>query len=64
MRVAFYLLVQILLKGRGCNGNMSTPDGSFGPNTLGAVKLFQEKAGLEVDGYVGPMTWRKLLGCA
>ncbi len=54
--------LQILLKGRGCNGNMSTPDGSFGPNTLGAVKLFQEKAGLEVDGYVGPLTWRKLLG--
>lgn len=54
--------LQILLAGRGCNGNMHTPDGEFGPNTLGAVKLYQKKAGLEVDGIVGKLTWSSLLG--
>jgi len=54
--------LQILLKGRGCNGNMHEPDGIFGPNTLGAVKRYQEKAGLSADGIVGPLTWRALLG--
>ncbi len=54
--------LQILLSGRGCNGNMNTPDGIFGTNTLGAVKLYQKKAGLEVDGVVGVLTWRSLLG--
>lgn len=54
--------LQILLKGRGFPGNMHAPDGIFGPNTLGAVKLFQEAAGLECDGIVGVRTWRALLG--
>lgn len=54
--------LQILLAGRGCNGKMHTPDGAFGPNTEGAVKLYQEKVGLTVDGIAGPNTWGKLLG--
>ena len=54
--------LQILLSGRGCNGDMHTPDGIFGNNTLGAVKLFQKKANIDVDGVVGPITWAKLLG--
>ena len=54
--------LQILLKGRGCNGDMHAPDGLFGPNTLGAVKLYQNKVGLEDDGVVGKLTWSKLLG--
>lgn len=54
--------LQILLSGRGCNGDMHTPDGIFGPNTLGAVKLYQKKYGLSVDGIVGILTWRSLLG--
>ena len=54
--------LQILLSGRGCNGNMNAPDGDFGPNTLGAVQLYQKKAGLEVDGIVGVLTWSSLLG--
>lgn len=31
-------------------------DGEGGPNTLGAVKVFQESKGLSPDGYVGPST--------
>lgn len=54
--------LQILLKGRGCNGNMHAPDGIFGPNTLGAVKCYQERANLEADGIVGVLTWSALLG--
>ncbi len=53
--------LQILLKGRGCNGKMNAPDGIFGPNTLGAVQMFQKKYGLEADGIVGILTWTKLL---
>lgn len=54
--------LQILLAGRGCNGKMHTPDGSFGPNTEGAVKLYQQKAGLVVDGIAGSKTMTSLLG--
>lgn len=53
--------LQVLLSGRGCNGNMNKPDGIFGPNTLGAVQMFQKKYGLQVDGIVGIHTWTKLL---
>lgn len=54
--------LQILLAGRGCNGKMSTPDGIFGPNTLGAVKMYQRKNNLADDGVVGILTWSSLLG--
>lgn len=54
--------LQILLKGRGCNGNMYAPDGEFGPNTEGAVELYQEIHGLDVDGIAGPDTMGCLLG--
>ena len=54
--------MQILLAGRGYNGNMHTPDGIFGPNTNGAVVLFQKATGLDPDGICGPLTWSKLLG--
>lgn len=55
--------LQILLKGRGYNGSMNTPDGVFGPNTEGAVKLYQKAEGLTVDGIAGPATLGSLLGC-
>lgn len=54
--------LQILLTGRGCKGKMHEPDGIFGPNTLGAVKLYQEKSKLDADGVVGKLTWSALLG--
>ena len=35
-------------------------DGDFGPITQKAVKAFQQKMGLLVDGIVGPKSWEKL----
>lgn len=56
------LALQILLRGRGYNGNMYEKlDGVFGGNTEGAVKLFQKAKGLTVDGIAGTNTWNKLL---
>ena len=38
-------------------------DGQFGPNTTNAVKDFQKKEGISVDGIVGPQTWHQLGKC-
>lgn len=37
-------------------------NGRFGPLTEAAVKAYQRRAGLEVDGIVGPQTWTSLFG--
>jgi peptidoglycan hydrolase-like protein with peptidoglycan-binding domain len=37
-------------------------DGDFGPKTEAAVKVFQKQKGLQVDGKVGELTWKALLG--
>lgn len=54
--------LQFLLRDRGYNGNMGTPDGIFGPNTDGAVKAYQKAKGLVADGVVGQKTMSLLLG--
>ncbi len=38
-------------------------DGQFGSLTESAVKDFQKKKGLSVDGVVGPITWHALGNC-
>lgn len=42
-------------------GYTLTIDGKFGPITTQAVKDFQQKYGLKVDGIVGPETWKALV---
>lgn len=37
-----------------------TEDGIFGSKTLAAVKDFQKRRSLVVDGIVGPITWRQI----
>ena len=59
---------QLLLIHRGynCGGRKNlfgkeTPDGDFGPATEKAVKTIQLSAEVEVDGELGPETWRVLI---
>ncbi|MHB1680326.1 MAG: peptidoglycan-binding domain-containing protein [bacterium] len=35
-------------------------DGMIGKNTISAVKVFQKKKGLKVDGIIGPLTLKAL----
>lgn len=51
--------IQIALRNAGFNPG--TIDGRNGPKTKEAIKLFQKKFGLGIDGMVGPKTW-ELLG--
>ena len=44
------------------NGYALTEDGIFGDQTLDAVRDFQEKSGLSVDGIAGVNTWTALQG--
>jgi hypothetical protein len=46
------------LKAAGCNPG--SVDGVFGRHTLAAVKSYQRKHHLSVDGVVGPKTWNAL----
>ena len=51
--------LQMLLNGSGFS--CGAVDGSFGSNTLSAVKSFQKASKLDVDGIVGSITWTALL---
>ena len=51
--------IQYLLNQR-INAKLGT-DGIYGPKTTAAVKAFQKKVKLPVDGIVGPMTYPKLI---
>ena len=52
-------LLQSLLKCRGCNVLV---DGIFGDALTHKVKQFQSENGLDPDGAVGPITWKRLMG--
>lgn len=54
--------LQALLKGYGYNLGIWGVDGDFGAATDKAVKQYQKKKGLVVDGIVGANTWKSLLG--
>ena len=51
--------LQELLNGNGFSLDM---DGIFGEKTHAAVREYQQKMGLDVDGIVGDLTWGKLFG--
>lgn len=54
--------LQILLMGRGYSVGNCGADGDFGKDTLAAVKAYQKKKGLAVDGIAGKNTMSSLLG--
>ena len=54
--------LQLLLKAAGLYSKNA--DGKFGPLTEAAVKAFQRKHGLKVDGWAGPQTMAKLRAAA
>ena len=56
------MLLQEKLISLGYSCGPCSADGEFGNATRVAVMQFQKDKGLEVDGIVGPNTWRKLLG--
>lgn len=54
-------LQSILIAKFRINCGAAGPDGDFGTHTEKAVRLFQERKKLKVDGVVGSNTWRALL---
>lgn len=59
------LLLQRLLRGmsfRDDDNVVLVRDGDFGEKTEQALRKFQEKNNLEVDGICGPASWGKMIG--
>ena len=54
--------LQRMLHAMGYNLGARPVDGSFGPQTLTAVKKYQAEKKLTADGIVGAKTWASLLG--
>ena len=54
--------LQRMLYAMGYNIGSDPIDGDFGSKTDAAVRAYQKKKGLAVDGIVGAKTWGKLLG--
>lgn len=54
--------LQILLIGNGCTCGSWGADGNFGSGTEAAVRNYQKKNKLQVDGMAGPETMKSLLG--
>lgn len=54
--------LQILLIGNGCSCGSWGADGNFGSGTESAVRKYQKKKNLQVDGKAGPETMKSLLG--
>lgn len=54
-------IIQRLLTRKGYSLPIYGADGSYGDETVKAVKQFQKDNGLVVDGVVGQNTWKKLL---
>ena len=53
--------LQLLLIGNGCSVGKYGVDGDFGGDTAAAVRRYQSRKGLTVDGIAGPATWSALL---
>lgn len=57
-------LMQKCLRGlnyNGLDGRLISVDADAGPNTIFALKAFQKKAGIDVDGICAEKSWRILL---
>jgi hypothetical protein len=60
MKGADVVIVQHRLQAKGFNVGASQADGIYGPDTVKAVRRFQNANHLPIDGIVGPLTYRRL----
>lgn len=56
------MVMQFLLKVLGYDLGSDGIDSVYGADTVAAVKAFQQKNGIKVDGICGMDTWAMLLG--